>query len=101
MADHALATVLAEARDYVRQAKAASTVRAYRADWRHFGGWCTDRSREALPRMVKILMPRDSRVDARRVYDERLPCAIGSSGHAFWPLCRVSLTRNCCCATST
>jgi hypothetical protein len=27
-----LATVLAEARDYVRQAKAANTVRAYRAD---------------------------------------------------------------------
>src|SRR4051812_8888262 len=43
-----LATVLAEARDYVRQAKSANTVRAYRADWRHFEGWCVDRGREAL-----------------------------------------------------
>src|SRR4051794_36014506 len=50
MANHALATVLAEARDYVRQAKSASTIRAYRADWRQFEGWCVvDRSREALP----------------------------------------------------
>src|SRR4051794_1237693 len=49
MADHALATVLAEARDYVRQAKSASTIRAYRADWHHFEAWCLDRSREALP----------------------------------------------------
>src|SRR3954447_18949491 len=49
MGDHALATVLAEARDHVRQAKSASTLRAYRADWRHFEGWCLDRSREALP----------------------------------------------------
>src|SRR3954453_10075249 len=49
MADHALATVLGEARDYARQAKSASTIRAYRADWRHFEGWCLDRSREARP----------------------------------------------------
>jgi len=28
------------ARDYVCQAKAANTIRAYAADWRHFTAWC-------------------------------------------------------------
>ena len=27
-------------RDYVSQAKAANTLRAYAADWRHFTAWC-------------------------------------------------------------
>src|SRR5262249_5584382 len=49
MANVELTTVLAEARNYVRQAKSASTVRAYRSDWRHFEGWCVDRGREAMP----------------------------------------------------
>jgi site-specific recombinase XerD len=36
-------------RDYVSQAKAPNTLRAYAADWRHFTGWCQERGREALP----------------------------------------------------
>ena len=46
------ALAVAEARDYLRQAKAANTLRAYRADWRDFAGWCAARGREALPAAV-------------------------------------------------
>lgn len=34
---------------YLRAARAANTIRAYRADWRDFAGWCTERGRSALP----------------------------------------------------
>lgn len=44
-----LAPVEAAAREYIRQAKAANTVRAYNADWKHFTGWCADHGRQALP----------------------------------------------------
>src|SRR4051812_11153606 len=50
-----LATVLAEARDYVRQAKSVNTIRAYRADWRHFEAWCVDQGREALPASAETI----------------------------------------------
>ncbi len=40
-----LSTVLAEARDYVRQAKAPNTIRAYQTDWRDFMIWCGERGR--------------------------------------------------------
>jgi hypothetical protein len=30
-------------RDYVAQAKAPNTLRAYAADWRHFTAWCRSR----------------------------------------------------------
>ena len=30
------------ARDYARGAKAAATLRAYAADWRHYTAWCRD-----------------------------------------------------------
>jgi site-specific recombinase XerD len=36
-------------RDYVSQAKAPNTVRAYAADWRHFQDWCRGRDCAALP----------------------------------------------------
>jgi len=45
----ALISVFAEAREYVRQAKAENTLRAYRADWRDFEHWCCGQGREALP----------------------------------------------------
>jgi integrase len=47
--------VLAEAHEYVRHAKAANTVRAYQADWRHFAGWCAAQGRAALPAAVETV----------------------------------------------
>jgi len=37
------------AREYIHSAKAPSTVRAYRSDWRHFVGWCTAHRLASLP----------------------------------------------------
>jgi hypothetical protein len=37
------------ARDYARGAKAAATLRAYAADWRHYTAWCRRRELEPLP----------------------------------------------------
>ncbi|MFB3779045.1 MAG: site-specific integrase [Bryobacteraceae bacterium] len=44
-----LAPVEAAAREYIRQAKAANTVRAYDSDWKHFTAWCEEHGRQALP----------------------------------------------------
>ena len=41
-----LGAVAASARDYAGRAKAANTLRAYRADWADFTAWC---ARYALP----------------------------------------------------
>lgn len=38
-----------DTREFVAAAKAESTRRAYRSDWRHFESWCQDRSLAALP----------------------------------------------------
>lgn len=38
-----------EARDYLGQAKAANTLRAYQADWRDFSDWCGWHGQAALP----------------------------------------------------
>ena len=48
-ANVALAPAYAEARAYLERAKAPGTLRAYRADWRHFTAWCGARGREVLP----------------------------------------------------
>ena len=46
----ALAVSLAEqARAYAQAAKAPSTLRAYRSDWRHFAAWCLEGGRASLP----------------------------------------------------
>lgn len=45
----ALGPVAEGAREYVRQAKAANTRRAYASDWRHFTAWCATHQREPLP----------------------------------------------------
>jgi integrase len=37
------------ARDYARGAKAAATLRAYAADWRHYTAWCRRKDLEPLP----------------------------------------------------
>jgi integrase len=39
----------ARAREYIGAAKSASTLRAYRADWRHFEAWCRQEGLSALP----------------------------------------------------
>lgn len=44
-----LQAVAARARDYALKAKAANTVRAYRADWRDFAAWCEERGLQPLP----------------------------------------------------
>ncbi len=38
-----LAVATRQARKFISQAKAPSTVRAYRSDWRHFEDWCAER----------------------------------------------------------
>ncbi len=47
-----LGAVAASARDYAGQAKAANTLRAYRADWADFTSWC---DRYALPPLPACL----------------------------------------------
>ncbi len=44
-----LAAVAAQAKDYARGSKAASTQRAYGADWRDFEVWCGAHGLAALP----------------------------------------------------
>ena len=39
----------AQARAYVQQARAANTLRGYRADWKHFMDWCTHHQLTPLP----------------------------------------------------
>ena len=45
----ALEAVAERARDYIREAKAANTRRAYASDWQAFAGWCAATGLEALP----------------------------------------------------
>jgi len=47
--DLALDDLIDQARDYASRAKSANTIRAYKADWSHFVGWCGDHGRDALP----------------------------------------------------
>lgn len=44
-----LAAYAESARDYIRQAKAENTVRAYRTDWQHFTDWSQSHERQVLP----------------------------------------------------
>jgi site-specific recombinase XerD len=44
-----LAALAGQARDYGEAAKAPATLRAYRADWRQFTAWCSDRGLDPLP----------------------------------------------------
>ncbi len=45
----ALEEAAGRARDYVGQARAANTLRGYRADWAHFEGWCRSHGLSSLP----------------------------------------------------
>src|SRR5438128_1878915 len=44
-----LQVVADRARDYAAAARAANTIRAYRADWRDFSAWCDEAGLQALP----------------------------------------------------
>ncbi len=50
------AETLAQAREFLRSAKAENTRRSYRADWSHFSAWCEWRGREALPASAETLV---------------------------------------------
>jgi site-specific recombinase XerD len=39
----------AQVREYIRASKAASTLRGYQSDWRHFCGWCEAHGVHTLP----------------------------------------------------
>ena len=52
----ALSVPLTErARAYARAAKAPSTLRAYRADWRHFEAWCLEGGYASLPALPETV----------------------------------------------
>jgi len=44
-----LERLTSQAREYLRAAKSQATLRAYGADWRHFGEWCRQKGLSALP----------------------------------------------------
>jgi integrase len=44
-----LAEIADRASEFLHQSKAANTVRAYRADWTHFEGWCKGHGQASLP----------------------------------------------------
>src|SRR5450759_5239600 len=44
-----LADLTESARDYIHQAKAPATIRAYRSDWRHFTDWTAAHGLNSLP----------------------------------------------------
>jgi len=53
-----------EAQAYIQAAKAPSTLRAYRSDWRHFANWCKVNglcSLPAVPRTVVLYLSESSR----------------------------------------
>ena len=43
------------ARSFAEQARAKNTKRAYRADWRQFQDWCSERDHSALPASTKTV----------------------------------------------
>jgi len=44
-----LERLTSQTREYIRAAKSDATLRAYRADWRHFEEWCRQKNFTALP----------------------------------------------------
>jgi len=46
---------LEQAREFIRASKAESTIRGYRADWRHFCEWCEVHSVCPLPALPEIV----------------------------------------------
>jgi integrase len=52
----ALASAAEAAREFIDQAKAPNTVRAYRSDWRDFSEWCAARGLEPLPALPQAVV---------------------------------------------
>lgn len=44
-----LGEVASRAKEYMGQAKASNTVKAYRSDWNHFAAWCEGQGLDSLP----------------------------------------------------
>src|ERR1700685_940526 len=44
-----IVSAASRAHDYAANSKAPATVRAYRACWKHFETWCSDRGLKSLP----------------------------------------------------
>ena len=44
-----LAEIADRASEFIHQSKAKNTIRAYRADWTHFEGWCKAHGQASLP----------------------------------------------------
>ena len=54
-----LAEIADRASEFIQQSKAKNTIRAYRADWSHFEGWCKAHGQCSLPATANT--------DARRI----------------------------------
>jgi len=50
-----LAEIADRASEFIQQSKAASTVRAYRADWTHFEAWCKAHGQSSLPATPEVV----------------------------------------------
>jgi site-specific recombinase XerD len=44
-----LAEIADRASEFIQQSKSKNTIRAYRADWTHFEGWCQSHGQASLP----------------------------------------------------
>jgi hypothetical protein len=49
-----------QVREYIRASKAASTLRGYKSDWRHFCAWCEGHNQCPLPASSEITAVRQS-----------------------------------------
>ena len=50
-----LGNLAEQTRDYVRQAKAANTIKAYQSDWQNFGAWCAAHGLTAMPSAPSVV----------------------------------------------
>ena len=67
-----LERLTSQAREYIRAAKSHATLRAYRADWRHFEDWCRQKGLSALPASPDTV-PKIRAVD-RAFAEPSFPC---------------------------
>ncbi len=51
-----VASLQTSANRFLAAAKAENTVRAYKADWRQFHGWCETQDRSALPASTETVV---------------------------------------------
>jgi integrase len=50
-----LITLVGQAEEYLRLARAKNTQRAYGSDWQHFENWCQERTVESLPALPQTV----------------------------------------------